>query len=231
MKKTRKPRAPRRGAGRPYDPGHVVGREALIRETLRLLRGQPPAKVSLREVARAAGVDPALIRYYFGDKAGLLTAAVSHLLSEMEVEADAHLKADGPASARLRRRVADLLHAFADNPYLHQTVLEQVIFGDKGDAKAALKRLASHAERVAKALVEDGVASGELRRVDPRFLHIAMIGLCEAFVTLRPLLEALSGGKPATQMLDAYRDFVVGLLLDGMRLREAAPRRKLAAAG
>ena len=212
----------RRTPGRPYDPDAAVGRDALIRETLRLLRSQPPAKVSLREVARAAGVNPGLIRYYFGDKAGLLTAAVSHLLSDMERQADAHVRAEGPARRRLERRVDDLLAAFDANPYLHQIVLEQVIFGEKRDSKIALERLARHAERVANLLIEEEVRSGELRRVDPGFLHVAVVGLCEAFFALRPLLEALAGGRPARELLPAYRDFIVSLLLDGLRARSGA---------
>jgi hypothetical protein len=102
-----------------------------------------------------------------------------------------------------------------------------VIFGEKKDGRAALKQLAGHAERVAKALVEDGVAKGELRRVDPRFLHIAIVGLCEAFVTLRPLVEELAGGKPAAQLLGGYRDFVVELLLQGLGQPDARAKRKL----
>jgi hypothetical protein len=100
-----------------------------------------------------------------------------------------------------------------------------VIFGKKRDSKIALERLTRHAERVAKLLIEEGVAHGELRRVDPGFLHVAVVGLCEAFFALRPLLEALAGGRPAKELLPAYRNFVVALLLDGLRGQAGPPRR------
>jgi hypothetical protein len=70
-------------------------------------------------------------------------------------------------------------------------------------------------------LVDDGVAAGELRRVDPGLLHIAIVGLCEIFVTMRPLVEELFKGQPYQQITGTYRDFLVGLLLDGLRPREA----------
>jgi AcrR family transcriptional regulator len=49
-------------------------REALLEAALELVREQGPATLSLREVARRAGVSHAAPAHHFGDKAGLLTA-------------------------------------------------------------------------------------------------------------------------------------------------------------
>jgi AcrR family transcriptional regulator len=55
-----------------YHHGNL--REALLQAALGLVREQGPAAVSLREVARRAGVSHAAPAHHFGDKAGLLTA-------------------------------------------------------------------------------------------------------------------------------------------------------------
>ena len=49
-------------------------RAALLDAALELVRDQGPSAVSLREVARRAGVSHAAPAHHFGDKAGLLTA-------------------------------------------------------------------------------------------------------------------------------------------------------------
>jgi AcrR family transcriptional regulator len=49
-------------------------REALLAAALELVREQGAAALSLREVARRAGVSHAAPAHHFGDKAGLLTA-------------------------------------------------------------------------------------------------------------------------------------------------------------
>jgi hypothetical protein len=40
------------------------------------MKTTPPAQITRLDIARAAGVDPALIRYYFGNKSALVVAAV-----------------------------------------------------------------------------------------------------------------------------------------------------------
>ena len=60
---------------RPYHHGDL--RPALLREAAAAIEEAGPAAVSLREVARRAGVSHAAAAYHFGDKAGLLTAVAA----------------------------------------------------------------------------------------------------------------------------------------------------------
>lgn len=59
-------------AARRYHHGDL--RRALIDEGVRAIEEVGPAQVSLRDVARRAGVSHAAPTHHFGDKAGLLTA-------------------------------------------------------------------------------------------------------------------------------------------------------------
>ena len=69
--------------GRPYHHGDL--RPALLRVAVEAIGQTGPAAMSLREVARRAGVSHAAAAYHFGDKAGLLTAVAAqgyHMLTE-----------------------------------------------------------------------------------------------------------------------------------------------------
>jgi AcrR family transcriptional regulator len=57
---------------RPYHHGDL--RRALLRAAAQLIEETGPGAMSVREVARRAGVTHAAATYHFGDKAGLLTA-------------------------------------------------------------------------------------------------------------------------------------------------------------
>src|SRR5215467_5353629 len=60
---------------RPYHHGDL--RAALLRAAVEAIGQAGPAAMSLREVARRAGVSHAAAAYHFGDKAGLLTAVAA----------------------------------------------------------------------------------------------------------------------------------------------------------
>ena len=54
-------------------PGHADTKQAILDAALTLFSQHGYDKVSLRSVAREAGVDPALIHHYFDRKGALLT--------------------------------------------------------------------------------------------------------------------------------------------------------------
>ena len=70
-----------RRPGRPVGSQTGEGREALLQAARELLAERGMPRVTLREVAERAGVQPALVNYYFGGKAGLLRAVVDEVAS------------------------------------------------------------------------------------------------------------------------------------------------------
>ena len=75
-------------SARPYHHGDL--RAALVRSAVEVIEEVGPAAMSMREVARRAGVTHASATYHFGDKAGLLTAVATQgyrLLAEALEEA------------------------------------------------------------------------------------------------------------------------------------------------
>ena len=208
---------PRRGKGRPVHPRDAVGRQRLIKATIDLLGRRAPGKVTLEAIARFARVDPKLIRYYFGDKNALFTAAVTEMLDGLQTAVETLLLHDGPARERIRKRISSLLNTLYANPHLHPLIVEQIMHGDREAGRQALKFMAVRGYSVTRKLIEEGVQRGELRQVDPRFLHVAMVGLCEYFMTARPLVQELFGRPMSRQMADDYAQFVAELLFSGLR--------------
>ena len=77
---------------RPYHHGDL--RPALLRAATEAITQAGPAAMSLRDVARRAGVSHAAAAYHFGDKAGLLTAVAAEgyqiLTRELQAARDTH---------------------------------------------------------------------------------------------------------------------------------------------
>jgi hypothetical protein len=55
---------------------------------------------------------------------------------------------------------------------------------------------------------------------DPLFMHVAIIGMCEFFAAAQAMIMPLvPDGIDPGELASRYKDFVVRLVLDGMRSR------------
>ena len=77
-------------------PGKLSARDDIIRAAREMFAEEGYDGTSLRAVARAAGVDAALIHHYFEGKPGLFMAAMALPFDPRQVQLDA--EASGPAS-------------------------------------------------------------------------------------------------------------------------------------
>lgn len=207
---TRKPGG-RRKQGRPSAESSSVGRDAIIEAARVLLRTVPPGRVTRLAVAKTAGVDPALVRYYFGDITPLLREVAITIMKRMRSQLDASATDLSPAE-RLRHRVNVYLQAFAENPYFHQLVVDLLLNGEDEE----VRRIRRAVTKKSFAELEDilrGLSGKKESPINPRFVYLAMFGVLEFFVTGRPLLEELYpvhmiGSK---KLQEEYADFVSNL--------------------
>lgn len=213
-KKTKK-----RRAGRPASNGtEKVGKEALVAITCEMLKTMPPHQITAAEVAKNAGVDPSLIRYYFPDLHGLLVTATEQLAQSFSTAlsstiADARRGGIDPILARV-----DALFALENKyPFFNRLIREEVVFSRLPEAQALLDRLTRRAVDAYRTALREGSQAGNLREVNPLFLHIAVIGLTATFVTMHPILEyAKRQGIASEISAEAYLEFLHQLLVRGL---------------
>jgi len=216
--RSRPVKARRRAQGRPTDAADTVGPEALIKAARELLDRLPPAKVTRAAVARHAGVDPSLIRYYFRDRDSLLLAVVERIVADGRARYVPSQAAS--AAERLRDRVRAVFQFNATYPFFHRLVTEELAPSASREAREALQRMAGSAIAGYDELLKEGLRDGSLRRVDPMLLHIAVTGMCEFFVSLGIVVkDALGKGVSQPNAAKRYADLVASLVVDGLRPR------------
>lgn len=207
---------PRRGKGRPMSAANAVGREALIKAACALLEQLPPSKVTRAEVARHAGVDPALIRYYFHDRASLLKAVVEEIVAQ---RMDPPLPA---ASAAIEDRVRHNIHSFfrfmVQHPFFHRLVIEELADADSDEARDIFRIINATSVDQHTALINEGVAAGIFKPVNPVLMHIAQIGLCEFFVAARPIIEnSLGDDVDRAALARDYAELIGDMVIGGLK--------------
>ncbi|WP_194814098.1 TetR family transcriptional regulator [Nocardia sp. XZ_19_385] len=84
-------------------PGKNDTRDVLVRTARRMFADTGFDKTSVRDIAAAAGVDPGLIRHYFGSKADLFQATLGWPFDPAAVAAQVTAEGPGGVGARLTR--------------------------------------------------------------------------------------------------------------------------------
>ncbi len=219
---TKKPRAARRGKGRPARGQPGVGRETMIAATSELLKKRSPENITRAELARKAGIDPALIRYYFGDMSSLLTEGMIQIFNDLQSRR-AVTASDAPLRDQLRQRIGSLIEVLEAHPHLHELLMQPVLHVEpvKSAEMEALRReytLASFDTlRSILARAQDNAESIE---TDVRMFYVVVIGMAEFAVRCFQYFELLSVRQGSrTETLARFTDYVADLLIDGLRPR------------
>lgn len=213
---TEEPITKKRRKGRPSTLDENVGREKIIATTIALLRKHRPGDITQNLVASNAGIDPKLIRYYFGDLEGLMTSVLERLIDGLGAVMSKASTSGGTATDRMRKRIAALTHYVVANPNLWLMISDRVYSSDTNWAKNVRAELTASAYLRLQTVIEDGQRNGEFAdNFDTRLLYVALLGLSEIFVTARSIVEELMPGRrPDTERI--YVDFIVELVLHGI---------------
>ncbi|MEJ5946135.1 TetR/AcrR family transcriptional regulator [Pseudokineococcus basanitobsidens] len=168
-------------------------RDALLRAAREELDQAGGAPVSLRAVARRAGVSHAAPAYAFGDRSGLLTAVAAEGFAELAALMDRPAPPGREGLAELGRRYT----AFArDNPALYEVMFSP---GDLDDDDEALDAARASSLRALTRLTRDDGADGppgELTSIAWAFAH-GVASLSTRGALPRATAEALVDGFAA----------------------------------
>jgi AcrR family transcriptional regulator len=189
-----------------------------------LLRDFAPQDVTLLRVAGYVGVDRSLIRYYFKNRSSLLLAAARHLFAQLQSELDVALRA-APAdpATQLRENARALLRFQIKHPYFHRLMIEEVFYSDEPEAQAFVESITSAAVAELRATANAAARHAGTRSVDGVFLYLAIIGMCEFFVTGTPILKVAFGKDYDKEAVSRrYEKFIFDYVVDGLRKRRDA---------
>lgn len=217
--KKRRGRKKVRGKGRPSNQDLTVGRDALIDKACELLSTTPPAQLTNAAVAREAGVDPSLIRYYFKTRSALLLAAFVRLTESYAgfLEEESANYEDTP-EGQLCARVSALFRLTTTYPYYHDLIIEEIAPMKDPKARKVLSDLTDDRLGMYETIVETGIKEGRFRDIDTRLLFVAIIGMCHFFTKGSRIVKlAMHRDEVDTTLGEEYLNVACEILLNGIR--------------
>jgi AcrR family transcriptional regulator len=151
-------------------------RERLLHAARELFLRYGYRAVSSRQIGAAAGVNFAMIRYYFGGKPGLYREILQSLVPA-QLRGFEAASGDGDG-ARLEDILANLVRVWAANPWIAGFVLREVLIPG-GPMRAMFlrefpERLAPQVERAVQAEIRRGALRADL---DPKLMVLSMVSL------------------------------------------------------
>lgn len=146
-------------------------------------------------IAMAAGVNKALLYYYFKSKEGIYEAVIEEHLREFNERAFAILTAPGSARVLLLRYM-NLHFDFISRRHWHAALFQQLIMkGGKPPERLFRKYIVPRSEML-RQLLERGIRAGELRKVDPFHTTISLAALIVFYFSAAPMLQLIGDQDP-----------------------------------
>jgi TetR/AcrR family transcriptional regulator len=171
-------------------------REAILEAAERIFGDEGLEGARTEAIAAAAGVNKALLYYYFGSKDGLYRAVLEGYLADFNRQALEVLSSEGSARALLLRYI-NLHFDFIGAHRHHGPLFQRMLMADE---KTWVRVAREHGLPRLKALlkvIERGMRTGEFRRMDSTHAAISLVALIVFYFSSAPVLRAVSG-------IDAY---------------------------
>lgn len=174
-----------------------------------VLRRYGPAKATVVDVARALGVSHGSVYRHFPSKVALRDAVAERWLARITAPLAQLVEAPGPAAPRLEQLVRQLSAAkrrmSQDDPELFAT-FDQIVTQSRKVVSEHLDHLAA----MLTAIIDDGVATGELAAPDS-----AAVGRAVLHATAR-FHHPAHVAEWADPQIEADLDAVLSVLLHGL---------------
>jgi TetR/AcrR family transcriptional regulator len=204
----------RRGRGRPRGRSAGNVRERLLHAARELFLRYGYRAVSSRQIGAAAGVNFAMIRYYFGGKAGLYREILQGLLPPQLQQLEAWADAGGAALPEI---LANLVRMWAANPWVAGFVLREVLVPGGPMRSMFLRefpeRLAPLVERAVQAQMRRGTLRADL---DPRLVVLSMVSLGILPFLAFPLTSRVFGVRHDEEFVARFLAHTQELLAHGV---------------
>lgn len=175
--RTRKPRKPRR-PGRPR-ADDANQRERLLDAAIACFAADGIAATSLRDIAKGAGVTPALVNYYFGSKEQLRDAFVAERVAPVVATLRQGLVAAGAEPRSLVAAFVRGMHTVVERFPWWPAIWVREVLNDKGALREVLQKdIAPQIARLLAGSLAAAQQRGEIaRELEPRLLVVSLMGL------------------------------------------------------
>src|SRR6266852_7793877 len=174
-------------------------RAAILKAAVREFAQEGVAGARTEAIARSAGVNKALLYYYFKDKEALYRAVLDQVFGGVRAAIHNALSQELSPRGKLASYVCAHFDYIASNPLYPRIVQAEFLRAGHGDP-SRLERLAKQYFRPVfqdlSGLLQEGAQSGDFRQVDPLHFIPSMISVIVSYFNTAPVIKIITEGDP-----------------------------------
>jgi len=189
-------------------------RAAILRAAVREFSREGVAGARTDAIARAAGVNKALLYYYFEDKDAIYEAVLDQVFGGLTVVVQEALSRDLPPRQKILAYARAHFDYIASHPlYPHIVQGEMMSARRMPQMERITRQYFRPLFRQLAEVLKAGQVSGEFRPVDPLQFVPSMIAIIVFYFTSAPVMRLMSGQDPLSpERLAARRDAMLDFI-------------------
>lgn len=175
------------------------------------------AGARMQEIADSAGINKALLHYYFRSKDQLFEAVFNRAISSFLPLIKSVLEADMPLIAKIIRFVENYMEVLLTNPYIPGFIIHEL----NTDPGRMVMKLKSHGidPRIIIKQVNSAVSEGEIRAVNAEHFLVNLLSLCIFPFVARPIVQGMlhKSYEEYSQFLHQRKSEIIEFVLQSIK--------------
>jgi AcrR family transcriptional regulator len=198
--------------------GDIAGaRDQLLEAACQIMRDGDAVDLSLSELSLRSGLNSALVKYYFGNKSGLMLALLERDMSNVVSQLQALVAKEMDPEDKLRRHIGAVIDTYYTFPYLNRLLMRMIRDSAPSEAKRIADLYLKPLSDAYATLIHDGVKAGKFRDVDPQMFYFSVTGASDRFFNARQVLKHCYDQQEVSEAIrDRYREHTVELIMRGL---------------
>jgi len=209
-------------------------RNAILEAALHEFATEGPSGARTDHITRAAGVNKALLYYYYQDKETLYGAVLDQVFGKLATTLSAVLDLDLPPREKILALAGAHFDFVAHSPVYPRLVQREMMRAGRAGSPHIRRLVGQFMKPVQQrwiALLEQGMRSGEFRQVDPQNFVLSMVALNVFYFSSAPVVAEITHMDPLSAAMVAKRrravlDLLAAALFHRQPGSDSAPHHK-----
>ena len=192
-------------------------RDKLIETASRIMREGDTIDISFSELSVLSGLNSALVKYYFGNKDGLMEAILERDMNHILEQIGLLIDKEWPPEDKLRHHIGAVIDTYYEYPYLNRLTMRLIRDLPPEGARAIADKYLKPLSEAYNIFVGEGIKSGVFRDMDADLFYSAVTGAADRFFTGKLVWKYCYARDDFDErMRDAYREQTVDLIMNGI---------------